>query len=87
LRNDWSGRLTKSGADNKSNPWSWPTNDKGNPWPAHHIHDLKHGGAPTDLDNLLPVPSDVHISFNKEYPLCYEGTKWKVVGPDLPYTD
>jgi hypothetical protein len=87
LRNDWGSRLAKPGAKDKSNPWGWPTNDKGNPWPGHHIHDLKHGGATADLDNLLPVPPDTHIVFNREYPLCYEGTKWSAVGPALPYAN
>jgi hypothetical protein len=65
----------------------WP-NTGGVNWPGHHIHDLKHGGNPTDLGNVFPVPPDVHDVFSRQYPACYEGqAPWNTVGPDLPYRD
>jgi hypothetical protein len=76
LRSEWSSKLG-----------NWPTNNKGNPWSGHHVHDLKHGGPPASLENILPAPADTHIVFNKEYPRCYDGASWMKVGPDLPYTD
>jgi hypothetical protein len=76
LRSEWSSKLG-----------NWPTNNKGNPWSGHHVHDLKHGGPPASLENILPAPADTHIVFNKEYPRCYDGASWMRVGPDLPYTD
>lgn len=66
---------------------NWPT-DGGKNWPGHHIHDLKHGGHPTDGNNVLPTPPDVHEIFNAEYPVCYAGgPPWNTPGPDYPYTD
>ncbi|WXH33598.1 hypothetical protein WA016_07607 [Myxococcus stipitatus] len=65
----------------------WPTT-AGRNWPGHHIHDLAHGGHPTSPRNLLPVPPEVHSVFNGAYPQCYtRGSRWSVVGPDLPYSD
>jgi hypothetical protein len=65
----------------------WPI-ENGEHWPGHHIHDLKHGGPPTDRNNILPVPSVVHSVLNREYPACYSGKgPWSTVGPDLPYRD
>lgn len=45
----------------------WPKNG-GENWPGHHIRDLWHGGDPTDLGNILPVPPDIHRVFGKQYP-------------------
>jgi hypothetical protein len=65
----------------------WPE-EEGVSWPGHHIRDLQHGGNPTDGNNILPAPPDVHKVFNKQYPACYSGAApWNTVGPDLPYTD
>jgi hypothetical protein len=65
----------------------WPKSGKTH-WPGHHIHDLWHGGNPTDLGNIVPVRSDIHEVFNNEYPQCYAGgAPWNTVGPDLPYMD
>ncbi|XXF78059.1 hypothetical protein P2318_34195 [Myxococcaceae bacterium GXIMD 01537] len=65
----------------------WPQSGGVN-YPGHHIHDLSHGGAPTDLNNLLPVQPDIHKVLNEQYPICYEGgPPWNTVGPDLPYKD
>ena len=66
----------------------WPMESNGNSWPGHHIRDLLHGGAPKAENNVLPVPPSVHDVLNKEYPACYSGSsRWKTVGPSLPYTD
>jgi hypothetical protein len=65
----------------------WPSTGGIN-WPGHHIHDLKHGGNPTDLGNVFPVRPDIHDVFNRQYPACYAGqAPWNTVGPDLPYRD
>jgi hypothetical protein len=65
----------------------WPMSG-GDNWPGHHIHDLWHGGAPTDLENIIPVQPDIHDVFTKQYPQCYAGSApWNTVGPDLPYQD
>jgi hypothetical protein len=66
----------------------WPKEGDRPAWPGHHVHDLKHGGNPTDPNNILPVPPDVHVVLNDAYPACYAGGgRWSTVGPDLPYTD
>lgn len=66
----------------------WPETPSGDSWPGHHMDDLKHGGEPTELGNVVPAPPDVHDVFNEEYPRCYEGgAPWNRVGADLPYTD
>lgn len=65
----------------------WPKGDSEH-WPGHHVRDLQHGGAATDLNNILPTPTSVHGVFNEQYPLCYAGgAPWNTVGPDLPYSD
>ena len=76
FRNEWS---TEFGA--------WPMSG-GKNWAGHHIFDLAHGGPPTAMGNVLPVPADVHESFNKQYPACYSGTgQWSTPGPERPYAD
>ena len=41
-----------------------------------------------DPNNIIPAEPDVHEVFNEQYPMCYDGqSRWKTVGPDLPYTD
>jgi hypothetical protein len=66
---------------------AWPT-ARGINYPGHHIRDLGHGGAPTDLGNIVPVHPDIHEVFNAQYPACYQGSSpWNSVGPDLPYRD
>lgn len=88
-----SGRQRWANArDGFRNEWAeefgaWPLTG-GRNWPAHHIHDLAHGGHPTALRNLLPVPPDVHTVINGAYPQCYaRSPKWSTPGPDLPYSD
>jgi hypothetical protein len=76
FRGDWSKKFGQ-----------WPF-EKGEHWPGHHIHDLKHGGAPTDSNNILPTHPDAHKLFNKAYPAYYAGqSPWNTWGLDLPYTD
>jgi hypothetical protein len=66
---------------------SWP-DENGVSWPAHHIRDLQHGGAPVDPNNLFPAQPGVHELYNRAYPACYGGQPpWNTPGPDLPYTD
>lgn len=77
FRQDWGKRFGE-----------WPKDDKGEHWPGHHVHDLAHGGAPTDEANIIPTQPAVHKIFNDEYPICYSGSgRWSTVGPDLPYKD
>lgn len=65
----------------------WPQSG-GVKWSGHHMHDLKHGGDPIDLGNIVPAPPGVHEVFNEQYPICYAGGgPWNAVGPDLPYRD
>ncbi len=66
---------------------AWPQSG-GDFWPGHHIYDLWHGGHPTAVGNVLPVPPGVHGVINKAYPMCYAGdAQWRSVGPDRPYSD
>lgn len=66
---------------------AWPT-EGGKFWPGHHIHDLGHGGHPTDPNNILPTSPEVHDVFSKAYPGCYEGVApWRRAGSYWPYTD
>ncbi|MCE9669038.1 hypothetical protein LY474_14595 [Myxococcus stipitatus] len=67
---------------------AWPSSAGGEMWPGHHVRDLFHGGHPTARNNVLPVPRDVHETYNTAYPQCYAGDpRWKTVGPDRPYAD
>ncbi|MFL5351443.1 hypothetical protein [Archangium sp.] len=76
FRDDWSKKFGK-----------WPF-EGGENWPGHHVWDLKHGGAPTEPNNIIPAQPGAHKAFNKAYPACYGGqSPWNTVGPDLPYTD
>jgi hypothetical protein len=64
----------------------WPSEQEY--WPGHHVRDLKHGGEPTDPNNLIPAPPDIHGVYGRQYPSCYRGeAPWNAVGPDLPYQD
>ncbi|RKH14505.1 hypothetical protein D7V97_02875 [Corallococcus sp. CA053C] len=64
----------------------WPTDAQGNNWPAHHLRDLHHGGNPTDWENLLPMPQDIHGKLNALYNQCYANNPpWSTVGIDYPY--
>jgi hypothetical protein len=65
---------------------AWPTDASGKAYPGHHVRDLKHGGNPTDWDNIIPFPKDIHDTLNKLYNQCYAGTPpWTQVGVDYPY--
>ncbi len=76
FREDWSKKFGQ-----------WPV-ENGKSWPGHHIRDLQHDGSPTDGNNILPSPPDIHAVFNEEYPRCYGGqAPWNSIGPDLPYLD
>lgn len=60
--------------------------EHGKPYPGHHVHDLGHGGNPTDWDNIFPYPRDLHETLPKIYTQCYAGTgPWRGIGPDYPY--
>ncbi|MGE6759015.1 hypothetical protein ACQKGO_13430 [Corallococcus interemptor] len=64
----------------------WPTDASGNNYPAHHIRDLKHGGNPTDWDNIIPYPADLHSGLNQVYNQCYAGQPpWTSSGVSHPY--
>ncbi|MCY1003707.1 hypothetical protein OWM54_41845 [Myxococcus sp. MISCRS1] len=66
----------------------WPTQGNGDSWAGHHIRDLLHGGDPVAPSNILPVPTDVHGTYNTAYPQCYAGdAHWRSIGPDRPYAD
>lgn len=86
-RTDW-----RSGMKSFREEWSkkfgeWPVED-GKAWPGHHIHDLWHGGAALDGNNIIPAEPAVHDVFNREYPKCYAGqAPWNTVGPNMPYPD
>ncbi|RKH59100.1 hypothetical protein [Corallococcus llansteffanensis] len=66
---------------------AWPQSG-GTYWEGHHIFDLWHGGPPSALNNVLPVPGEVHAVINRQYPACYAGGgQWSTPGPNLPYAD
>lgn len=87
-RKEWSRQRQSFREKWARNMGAWPTDEKGNAWEGHHIHDLHHGGHPTEGKNLLPIPENVHDVLDKQYPQCYasEGA-WKQIGPDRPYSD
>lgn len=87
LRKQWENTRTTFRRDWSQKFANWPV-ENGKAWPGHHIHDLGHGGAPKDPNNILPTPPDIHGIFSDEYPVCYGGSgRWSMVGPDLPYRD
>jgi hypothetical protein len=86
-RKKWENIRNKFGEDWSKKFGEWPT-ESGRSWPGHHIRDLKHGGDPTNPNNILPYPPDLHEILNDEYSACYDGRDpWDKIGPDLPYTD
>ncbi|WP_253895012.1 MULTISPECIES: hypothetical protein [Corallococcus] len=65
---------------------AWPAEANGKPFEGHHIRDLWHGGNPTDWDNILPFPKDIHQDLFGLYNQCYANEPpWTQVGPDHPY--
>ncbi|WP_254330082.1 hypothetical protein [Corallococcus exiguus] len=75
FREEWSRRFG-----------DWPTEADGKPYQGHHIRDLQHGGNPTDWDNLLPFPQDLHEDLLGPYNQCYANQPpWTRVGVDHPY--
>ncbi len=87
LREQWKNRMQSLRKRWGERFGEWPKSE-GDHWAGHHLRDLKHGGDPTDLNNILPTPDPVHIVFNKQYDTCYSGgAPWNTVGPDLPYSD
>ena len=65
---------------------AWPQQPNGAKWPGHHIRDLKHGGNPTDWDNIIPMDPAVHALLNGVYNQCYAGNHpWTGIGVDHPY--
>lgn len=65
---------------------AWPTEANGKPYQGHHIRDLSHGGNPTDWDNIIPFPKDIHQTLNGLYAQCYANQPpWTGVGPNYPY--
>jgi len=89
LRKIWNSKREAFRKDWAKELGSWPMKPGGEAyWPAHHIHDLLHGGAPADRDNILPAPQNVHDEYSRQYPLCYAGEgKWNLPGPEHPYGD
>ncbi|WP_242588279.1 hypothetical protein [Corallococcus macrosporus] len=64
---------------------AWPS-ENGTPYEGHHIRDLWHGGNPTDWDNIIPFPKDIHQTLFKLYNQCYANSPpWTTVGTDYPY--
>jgi hypothetical protein len=50
------------------------------------VYDLWHGGNPTDWDNIIPMPDDIHKTLFGLYNQCYaNGGPWSRTGPDYPY--
>ncbi|MCP3102683.1 hypothetical protein LZ198_27790 [Myxococcus sp. K15C18031901] len=75
FREQWAGRFG-----------AWPTDSTGLAYPGHHVRDLKHGGNPTDWENILPFPKDIHETLNGLYNQCYANNPpWTTVGVDYPY--
>ncbi|RKH50020.1 hypothetical protein D7V93_31085 [Corallococcus llansteffanensis] len=65
---------------------AWPGEANGKPYQGHHIRDLKHGGNPTDWDNIIPFPKDIHDTLNGLYNQCYANEPpWTSTGVDYPY--
>ncbi|WP_233591467.1 hypothetical protein [Corallococcus sp. AB011P] len=65
---------------------AWPTEANGKPYQGHHLRDLSHGGNPTDWDNIIPFPKDIHQTLNGLYAQCYANQPpWTGVGPSYPY--
>jgi hypothetical protein len=87
LRKEWENARKSFRQDWSKKFGDWPT-ENGKSWPGHHIEDLGHGGPPTNPNNILPTPPDIHDIFSKQYPVCYAGgPPWNTVGPERPYTD
>ena len=90
-QNDAARKKWENFRDSFRDQWSkkfgpWPADEEN--WPGHHIRDLKHGGDPTDRNNILPAEPGVHGEFGRQYPACYDGrAPWNAVGPNLPYLD
>ena len=88
-RKTWeSGRKKYREKWEESTGGKWPTNNKGISWAAHHIDDLKHGGHPTAMDNLIPAPPSAHKRINKAYIDCHMvGNAYSGPGVRYPYRD
>ncbi|WP_434299866.1 hypothetical protein [Corallococcus exiguus] len=88
LRDQWSNARDRFRDQWASEFGAWPTTSTGKNFPGHHIFDLGHGGPPVAPGNVLPVPADIHQTFNDEYPACYApGGKWLTPGIERPYVD
>ncbi len=75
FRNQWSNRFG-----------AWPTEATGTPYEGHHVRDLWHGGNPTDWDNIIPFPQDLHQQLPGAYKQCYANNPpWTSAGVDYPY--
>lgn len=65
---------------------TWPTDTTGTPYEGHHVRDLWHGGNPTDWDNIIPFPQDLHQQLPAAYKQCYANNPpWTRTGVDYPY--
>ncbi|GHG87059.1 hypothetical protein GCM10012319_44540 [Comamonas sp. KCTC 72670] len=65
---------------------AWPTEPNGRLYEGHHVRDLWHGGNPTDWDNIIPFPKDLHTDLFELYNECYANDPpWTQVGVDYPY--
>jgi hypothetical protein len=75
FREEWSKRFG-----------SWPTEKSGELYQGHHIRDLSHGGNPTDWENIIPFPRDLHQDLPALYNQCYANKPpWTQVGGNYPY--
>jgi hypothetical protein len=64
----------------------WPIDPDGVPYQGHHVHDLWHGGNPTDWDNIIPFPRDLHKQLPALYNQCYANSPpWNSPGVSYPY--
>ncbi|MCY1046628.1 hypothetical protein OV208_35315 [Corallococcus sp. bb12-1] len=64
----------------------WPREADGSPYQGHHLRDLKHGGNPTDWDNIIPYPKELHETLGGLYNQCYANEPpWTGTGGSYPY--
>ncbi len=61
----------------------------GQRWPVHHVDPREFGGHPTVVENLIPLPPEVHASVHYAYRVCSGKTAgftdYSIAGPDWPH--
>ncbi len=86
VRKQWKGWKDTFREDFAKRFGQWPTDPDGTPYQGHHVHDLWHGGNPTDWNNIIPYPKDLHQDLFGLYNQCYAGNSpWNTPGVDHPY--